>query len=172
LVPPSQSGLGPVPSSWRRTFSWPGVAFEVKASSSKQHPKFIISSELQLDNKGVKRLILYCLLLERLVAGGLSLSELVQLVRAGLQVDPAAATLFSELLLQVGYTDSDAARYTSRFTVRSQHFFDVRDGFPRIVGSDLRAGVGDVHYSIMQSECEHYSLTEADARKLIKAALP
>ena len=64
------------------------------------------------------------------------------------------------------------ARYTSRFTVRSQHFFDVIGDFPRIVGSDLRAGVGDVHYSIMQSECEHYSLTEADARKLIKATLP
>ena len=160
------------PKQLAKDFQLAGVAFEVKASSAKQHAKFIISSELQLDTKGVKRLILYCLLLERLVAGGTSLSELVQLVRTDLQVDPAASTLFSELLLQVGYIDSDAARYTSRFAVRSQHFFDVRGDFPRIVGSDLRAGVGDVHYSIMQSECEHYSLTDTDARRLIKATLP
>lgn len=160
------------PKQLAKDFQLTGVAFEVKASSAKQHAKFTISSELQLDTQGVKRLVLYCLLLERLVAGGTSLSELVQLVRADLQADTPTVTLFSELLLQVGYTDSDAARYTSRFAVRSQHFFEVKGDFPRIVGADLRVGVGDVHYSIMQSECEHYSLPESDARNLIKAAIP
>lgn len=171
IGPAKSVGAWAGPKSLAKDFQLPGVAFEVKASSAKQPAKFIISSEVQLDTDGVKRLVLYCLLLERLVAGGLSLSDLVQLVRADLQADSAAATRFSELLLQVGYVDSDAARYTSRFAVRSQHFFDVKGDFPRIVGSDLRVGVGDVQYSIMQSECEHYSLTEVDARRLISATL-
>lgn len=160
------------PKAMAKDFHLSGVAFEVKASSSKQHSRFTISSEMQLDPHGVSRLILYCLLLERLMGGGMSLPELVTAIRKDLQTDLDAALLFSELLLQTGYTDSDAELYTIRFAIRSQHFFDVRDDFPRIVEADLRLGVGDVHYSILYSECERYAVTEADARSLIKTPLP
>lgn len=159
------------PKNLTKDFQLTGLAFEVKASSAKQHTSFTISSEVQLDSQGVGRLILYGLLLERLSAGGTSLLELVEATRVDLRVDAAASVRFSELLLQLGYTDLDAARYTTRFALRSQHFFDVTGDFPRIVGADLRAGVGDVHYSIMQSECEHYAITETDARTLIRATL-
>lgn len=160
------------PKALAKDFQLSGVAFEVKASSSKQHSRFSISSEMQLDLHGVSRLILYCLLLERLVAGGMSLPELVAAIRKDLQADLDAALLFSELLLQSGYTDSDAGHYTARFALRSQHFFDVRDNFPRIVESDLRPGVGDVHYSILYSECERYAVTEVETRNLIRRTLP
>jgi hypothetical protein len=160
------------PKALAKDFQLSGVAFEVKASSSKQHSRFSISSEVQLDPHGVSRLILYCLLLERLVAGGVSLPELVAAIRKDLQADLDAARLFSELLLRTGYTDSDAGRYTARFALRSQHFFDVRDNFPRIVEADLRLGVGDVHYSILYSECERYAVTELEARDLIRGTLP
>jgi hypothetical protein len=160
------------PKALAKDFQLSGVAFEVKASSSKQHSRFSISSEMQLDLHGVSRLILYCLLLERLVAGGMSLPELVAAVRTDLKSDLDAALLFSELLLETGYTDADARHYTTRFALRSQHFFDVRDNFPRIVEADLRPGVGDVHYSILYSECERYAVTEAEARNLIRATLP
>jgi hypothetical protein len=158
------------PKSLAKDFHLAGLAFEVKSGSAKQHSRFSISSEIQLDSHGVNRLILYGLLLERLVGGGMSLVELAAAIRTELlQSDPVSAILFSELLLQTGYIDSDASRYTTRFAIRSEHFFDVTGNFPRIVEADLRSGVGDVHYSILQSECERYSMPENDVRILIRS---
>ncbi len=158
------------PKALAKDFQFPGVAIEVKASSTKQPSRFSISSELQLDTQGVGRLILFCLLLERLVASGLSLPELVETVRIKLHSNPDTAGRFSELLLQAGYLDADAGCYTTRFAHRSQRFFDVRDNFPRIVERDLRLGVGDVHYSILLAECERYAMTEEEARNAIRTA--
>jgi len=159
------------PKAFAKDFQLKGLAVEVKASSAKQHSRFSISNELQLDTRGVKRLVLYGLLLERLVGGGISLVELVSDLRADLlKSDPDSAVRFSQLLLQSGYADLDASRYALRFAMRSEHFFDVKDHFPRIVEADLRRGVGDVRYSILYSECERYELGENEVRNLIRAA--
>ena len=159
------------PKAFAKDFQLTGLAFEVKATSAKQHSRFGISNELQLDPRG-QRLILYGLLLERVVAGGMSLVELILALRTELlEADPPSAVRFSELLLQTGYSDCDASRYTARFAIRSQHFFDVRDDFPRIVEPDLRRGVGDVRYSILQSECERYAITEDEVRASMRAVL-
>jgi hypothetical protein len=159
------------PKALAKDFQLAGLAFEVKATSAKQHSRFAISNELQLDARG-QRLILYGLLLERVVAGGVSLIELVSELRSDLlKADPDSAVRFSELLLQSGYSDSDAAGYTARFGIRSGRFFDVKDDFPRIVEADLRAGVGDVRYSIVQSECERFAISESDARTALQAVL-
>jgi hypothetical protein len=157
------------PKALAKDFHLTGLAFEVKGSTAKEHTKFSVSNEIQLDANAVGRLVLYGLLMERLVAGGMSLVELVTVLRNELiSSDSAAAIRFSDLLLQTGYTDADAAQYTGRFAVRSEKFFDVRDAFPRIVGKDLRQGVGDVRYSILLSECERYALNDAEVRALIR----
>jgi hypothetical protein len=169
--PQSAVGAWAGPKALAKDFQFTGLTFEVKASSAKQHSRFGISNELQLDPRG-QRLILYGLLLERVVASGMSLVELVSSIRSDLlQADPSSAVRFSELLLQSGYSDSDAWRYTVRFAIRSQHFFDVRDDFPRIVETDLRRGVGDVRYSILQSECERFAITEDEVRASMRAIL-
>jgi len=158
------------PKALAKDFHFEGLSFEIKASSAKQHTRFHINSEVQLDPAGVHRLILTGLLLERMVAGGTSLTDLVSALRADLLAsDPASAFQFSELLLQAGYVDADAARYSARFAVRSEQFFDVKDDFPRIVGADLRLGVGDVRYTILLSECGRHALAEAEVRTLIRA---
>jgi hypothetical protein len=171
LDPRRAVGAWAGPRALAKDFQLAGLAFEVKASSAKQHTKFNVSSEVQLDPAGVHRLILYGLLLERLVAGGMSLPELVAAVRADLlkSSDTDASIGFSQLLLQSGYTEANAARYTARFAIRSEQFFDVRDDFPRIVDADLRQGVGDVRYSILLSECERYAVAEETVRNLIRA---
>ncbi|NKE71340.1 PD-(D/E)XK motif protein [Candidatus Manganitrophus noduliformans] len=156
------------PKALAKDFQFSALAFEVKASSGKQHSRFHISNELQLDMQSSDRLILFCLLLERLAGGGLSLSELVAAIRENLRGHSEAAVRFSEMLLEVGYQDAEAANYTTRFAVRSQHFFDVRDDFPRIVERDLRIGVGDVRYSILFSECQHYEVNPDNVRNLIR----
>jgi hypothetical protein len=168
-----EAGVGRAVEAWAgpmklaKDFQFPGLAFEVKASSAKQHTRFTISNEQQLEARGADRLILCGILLERVVAGGSSLPELVDGVRAALTT-PQARTLFAERLLEAGYLDSDASGYSLRFSLRSLRFFDVKGDFPRIVESDLRKGVGDVRYSILQSECERYAIAEKDARQLLR----
>lgn len=159
------------PKALAKDFGFSGVAFEVKASAMKQHSRFRISSELQLDTRGVGRLILFGLLLEQLVADGFALPEIVEAIRTDLHPHPEAALRFSELLLQAGYVDADAPHYTTRYAIRSHHFFDVREDFPRITERDLRPGVGDVRYSISVSECERYVVTEEEARNIIRRTL-
>lgn len=156
------------PRALAKDFQFSGVAFEVKTTSAKQHSRFTISNEQQLDASGVGRLILFCLLLERLAAGGVSLPDLVSSIRAELQAHAASAIRFSELLLQAGYIHGDAVQYISHYSVRSRHFFDVRDDFPRIVEVDLRRGVGDVRYSVLLSECEHYAINEPEVQNIIR----
>ncbi len=158
------------PDALTKDFQFSDIAIEVKTTASKQHNRFSITSELQLDSAGVGRLFLFCVLLEKLSAAGLSLPELISLMRADLHAQPDVEAKFSERLVQAGYLDSQSSFYTNRYSARSQHFFDVRDNFPRIVGADLRRGVGDVHYSILLSECEHYAISEEVARKTIRGA--
>ena len=157
------------PRALTKDFEFGGLAFEVKTTAAKQPAKFQISGELQLDAGGVGRLIVYALLVERLAAGGWSLNDLVDTVREDLAAgDPAALVAFAEFLLQAGYADADADRYTTQFAIRSEHFYEVRDDFPRIVDTDLRHGVGDVRYSIQQSECERYAVEVDEVRNLIR----
>jgi hypothetical protein len=155
------------PRALSKDFQFPGLAFEVKASAAKQHTHFAIASEVQLDSQGIGDLVLYGLLLERLVSGGVSLPELVAAVRMDIGNDPPALLIFADLLLRVGYADVDACKYDARFRVRSARFYSVTDGFPRIVAADLRPGVGDVHYSISDAACQQHSLTESDVREMI-----
>jgi hypothetical protein len=150
-----------------KDFQFPGFAFEVKTTSANQHSRFTVSNEMQLDNCGVGRVFLFGLLLERLVAGGHSLSEVVASIRETLAKSPEAAARFSELLLQSGYIDSDASRYTTRYAIRSHGFYEVRGAFPRIIKNDLRAGVGEVKYSILVSECERYAVNDAEIKAIL-----
>ncbi|PTX92317.1 PD-(D/E)XK motif protein [Opitutus sp. ER46] len=153
-----------------KDFQFPGIAIEVKTTTAKQHSTFAVSNEMQLDASGVGRLFVYGLLMERLVAGGTSLPEIVESVRATIQREPDAYARFSELLLLAGYVDSEAGKYSTRYAVRSQDFFEVRDEFPRIVGADIRKGVGDVKYSIAAAECAAYRVEASTVYELIERA--
>jgi hypothetical protein len=158
------------PKAQSKDFQFTGLALEVKSSAAKEHSRFGISNELQLDNRTVGRLLLCGVLLEPLTAGGTSLVELIASIRSSLASDKVASREFSDKLLQIGYRDIDAGHYTERYALRSLRFFDVREDFPRIVGTDLRLGVGDVRYSILLSECERFALPDDVVRRLIHDA--
>ena len=153
-------------------FHLPGLAVEVKTTTSKQHQKLRIAGERQLETSAALRIIVFHLSLDAHRDTGLSLVELVAEIRAQLATAPLALTTFNEGLLEAGYLDVQAPRYSrTGYIERERHFFEVRGDFPRIVGADLRAGVGDVFYSISVAECLHYEMPEADVRQFLNAAL-
>lgn len=158
------------PRAQAKDFQFDGLAIEVKSSAAKEHSRFGISNELQLDRQSVGQLLLCGVLLEPLIAGGVSLPEIVAAVRTSIADDRVVFREFSDKLLQTGYRDIDAQHYVERYAIRSVRFFDVQDGFPRIVASDLRQGVGDVRYSILLSECDRFLVSDEAARILIRQA--
>jgi Putative PD-(D/E)XK family member, (DUF4420) len=68
----------------------------------------------------------------------------------------------------VGYLDVHVTRYEKiGYIIREHNYFKVEAGFPRIIESDLRNGIGDVRYTISVAECKRFSIIESEVIALI-----
>jgi Putative PD-(D/E)XK family member, (DUF4420) len=155
------------PKALAKDFQFPQFAFEVKATTTKEPTRFRISNEIQLESLKDCRLFIFGCIFERVLSGGESLPELVKVLRDLLRPHGLASARFGQLLFQSGYLDAHAQHYDARFKTRAQHFFKVEGDFPRIIGADLRRGVGDVQYSVLLSECRRFEVSEADIRGML-----
>jgi hypothetical protein len=152
-------------------FQIPSVSVEVKTASGKQHQKLTISNERQLDPTGIGVLLVFHLSVDVREGSGESLPARVGAVRVLVEADAVAAEELERLLFEAGYLDCHAHVYDARgYTIRETNFFEVRDGFPRVVEADLRSGVGDVRYTISVAECRHYAVPESRVHQLFDEA--
>lgn len=140
-------------------FQIKNIAVEVKTTSSKQHKKFVISSERQLDSTGLEHLYLSLFALnlhsnmpER------TLPELIGEIYTQLQEDPFATFQFQIKLAKYGYNEIHAEKYTTGFSLFEMRFFEVVEGFPRLLQGNLPDGVGDLKYSIVVSACTPFEI--------------
>lgn len=150
-------------------FQFPIGAVEVKTTAAKQPQSVRITSERQLDDTGVGSLFLHVVVVdEREVpasgnAPGQSLSALIAEVRSQLAADASTLATFNDRLFDRGWLDVYASRYEGRrWTVRGEHTFQVRPGFPRIVESELVVGVGDVNYAVSLAACSPFAVSVSD----------
>jgi hypothetical protein len=149
------------PSRTHQDFQIANSAIEVKTSIAKQHQVLRIASERQLDKGSLESLFLFHLSLDVRLHYGETLVAMVEIVRTLLCHDPSTLECFSRKLLESGYLDVHSAKYEHEgYAIREANFFQVDNAFPRITESELRPGVGDVHYSISVAECKHYQVDE------------
>jgi len=134
-------------------------AVEVKTTASKQHKKFVISSERQLDSTGLEHLYLSLISLnlhnnmpER------TLSALIREIYTLLQEDAFATFQFQIKLAKYGYNEAHAEKYTTGFSLFEMNFFEVIEGFPRLLQGSLPDGVGDLKYSVMVAACTPFEI--------------
>ena len=143
-------------------FQFPGVAIEVKALSSTQPQRLAISSERQLDDRGLGALVLAHLSIEVRQASGRTLPDLITEIDGILDGHPAAREQFDERLFTAGYHRVQAVLYEDLgFTDRTVHLYRVGPGFPRVLETDLSLGVGDVAYRIDATACAPFEIEEA-----------
>ena len=138
-------------------------AIEVKSTIAKQPQGFIVNNERELDGTGVDELLLlHTSLDERRGGTGQTLNDLIDELRdrfAGI----ADLNLFNRLLISAGYFEEHREKYdATSYTVRLQTYFEVRDGFPRIVESDLLPGVGDTEYKVDLVACDPFKIDLAE----------
>lgn len=143
------------------------IAVEVKTTSSKQHLKFSVSSEKQLDNKGVSNLYLslYAFNLHSNIPSR-SLPAFVREICNIIHDDPIATFLFEIRLLKYGFNDKLSDHYKIGFSLTGVKFFEVKEGFPRILQNNLPEGIGDLKYTVSVAACSPY-LIKTDLLKLL-----
>jgi hypothetical protein len=146
-------------------FQFPHAAAEIKTTAAKQPQSIRITSERQLDETGVGALFLHVVVVDErevpVAAGtpGQSLPALVGTLRVALGGDAPTLALFNDLLFHRGWLDEHAPRYEShRLTVRNELSYRVQAGFPRLIESNLPAGVGDVNFALVLAACGPFAV--------------
>ena len=135
-------------------------AVEVKTTASKQHKKFKISSEKQLDSTGLEHLYLSLFSINiHKNTPNLTLPALIRKIYKQIHDDPIATFQFQIKLAKYGYNEALAEKYTVGFSVSEVTFFEVLDGFPRLLNKDLPTGVGDLKYSVVVAACIPFEIT-------------
>jgi hypothetical protein len=143
----------------------------VNTGSGMQPPSIIVANERQLDATGTGRLLLAHLAVdERRGGSGESLNTIVDSLRAILSAGPCSD--LDDLLVRVGFLRTDRAFYDEpRYTVRGRTFWNVAGDFPRIVETDLRAGVSQCRYRISTAALDPYVVAVEDLPGMLKEQL-
>jgi len=161
-------------SSWKgcergyQDFDLDGDVVEIKSTMTKEPRIVRISSERQLDDRGLRSLHLFVLTLHSTEGGGTTLPAIIQAIRDALASSSAATSKFERCLINTGYLHKHADRYNSNYIVKKEELFEVREGFPRII--NLPQGVGHLRYSVTISACKSFLTSLTDyLEKLIGA---
>lgn len=141
-------------------FQFAQGAIEVKSYRGTGSGGMKISSERQLDTTGVDHLfVAYVELDERANGSGSTLADVVSATHELVKSSPTAVSQFGDKLLKARWRDSHAEYRPERYAVRSVEFFEVRDGFPRLLPEMMPVGVGNVRYRIDRSALEPFVST-------------
>ena len=149
-------------------FQFPAGSVEVKTTSASTPHSVHINNVSQLSDQGLNALFLHVITVEENDGGAISLPELVQMIRT--ELDGKAVEEFEESLVESGFLDIHQDAYASpRYSIRSKRFFQVSDGFPRLLPAALPSGVEDVKYAIAIAACKPFERDEQQALNQILA---
>lgn len=145
-------------------------AVEVKTTHGNNHQKVHISSERQLDISNLENLFLYHISLEQLQNTEETLNDIVDSVAEILKSETIVLNKFKSKLYEVGYFDLQRNLYENiGYRIRQDIFYKVENDFPRIEENDIRAGVGDVKYSIILSQCTPFVIDEPEVFNILNS---
>lgn len=145
-------------------------AIEVKSTIEVRPTHFRISSEQQLDDSEVTSLFLVHNLLDTRVDPGMSLVEIVDLIRQESE-ELSARTLFEEKLITAGYLDSHRDRYAApKYTGRDRVIYEITSEFPRITPATLPDGVEQARYLLSIASTETFRIEQEQLLETIGAS--
>ena len=132
---------------------------EIKSFRTIGTPRMRISSEYQLERPLDKRLYLACFALIHDNSVGISLTSLAErlstLIADGC---PSCSGLFQSLLDEAGFAWTHDYE-GSRWSIRSQSFYEVADGFPTINRAMLDMAITHVEYDLNPLLLASYAIT-------------
>lgn len=140
------------------------IRIEVKSQLSTQAGVIRISSLDQLDLDERKLSIA----LHRFVAAesGISLRSLVNEIAIKISNNYAGLMEFQRKLLLVGYQHDEIYTHET-FVLDATRFYEVFDGFPRLIPSTVPEGIVSVQYNIACDAIDGYRIEEMDLEALV-----
>ena len=149
-------------------YEFGSVAVEVKSSAAVDATRVNITNSRQLDDTGLDSLYLSRVLLDARQGEEHTLPGLIELLREDIQKNSPEVRLdFEEKLLAGGYQDKHAEQYSNRaYSERELVFYNVVDGFPRLLVQNLPVGVTKVSYEIALDACHDFII---ESKKVIDA---
>jgi len=156
------------PESTTHDFELGGGAIEVKTSAGKKSQRITISSERQLDDKGYSTLFLAELSIAVRRHASPNLVEMIRSVEKLFSADQTQLIHFRNLLMMSGYSPVHDDRYILEgYHVEEVNYYSVRDGFPRLLGSDLKPGIGGIKYTVDLSACTEFKIDAEEVKTFL-----
>ncbi len=150
-------------------FVLPPCALEVKCTRAKAGAKIPISNELQLDERPFSHLVLVHVAVPLGGGNNQTLADVVAEVRSLMAAFGRPLEIFNDHLIAAGWVDAHADQYRdNRFFVRDIHYFDVREGFPRIRPGDFPQGIADITYKIDTTAALPFSVDRSSVEAWLK----
>lgn len=154
-----------------KDFLFKNNALEIKTSKRNVNNRIHISDENQLDCSGLDKLYLNVRILSQDQMNGKSLPVLIKSITSQI-TDLTVLKNFNDKLMQVGFREEFEHEYIDKFELRESHYYDVVDDplyqFPRIIPSDLIAGVKFVTYQIEMSNLQKFELDDDKINNLLE----
>ncbi|MFZ3171113.1 MAG: PD-(D/E)XK motif protein [Carboxydocellales bacterium] len=144
-------------------FSLHNMSIEVKTTAAKMPYKAYISNEMQLDDRlGGGNLALCFIAVQPNDSSGETLGDVVKGIEDYIESDETACSLFRDKVFGCGLSKPYIDSYAVKYIVKEHAFFNVKEGFPRILSENLPNGLGDISYSLEISACANYRINEQE----------
>jgi hypothetical protein len=151
-------------------FQYPDFAMEVKTTRAVTPDQVQISNIQQLDDEGIKTMILTIVWVNQNATVGSTLPDIIDDIRESLPYP--AIEQFNEGLIEVGYLDIHQYLYDKQlYQVKEVMHFEVRDGFPRITRDQIPEGIRNIKYQISIDRCKPFSIDTSNIILMIKDIL-
>lgn len=144
-------------------------AIEVKTTSTKTPYKMHISSEYQLDDKEIAgNLYVAFYALRKSTADGETLPDVIQSIRLELRDNSFLRNKFDLNLQKYGYFDGLENKYSTGYHIREEVFYQIKEGFPRIIKDNLSGGISRCTYDILTESCNKFKIDEEELKSTLR----
>ncbi|MDN7135986.1 PD-(D/E)XK motif protein [Pseudidiomarina terrestris] len=139
-------------------YEFDNASIEVKSSAAVSATTVSITNARQLDDTGLDILLLARILFDARQGIEHSLPKLINYLREVITEHAVEVSLdFEEKLLLAKYRDHYAEYYTNRtYSLRALEFYEVKEGFPRLLEFDLPTGITKPSYEIIIENCKAF----------------
>ncbi len=146
------------------------VSIEVKSTTAVDATTVNITNIRQLDETGLELLLLNRMLLDARQGNERTLPVLIETLRATIaEQAPEMALDFEEKILRAKYRNEHAGHYANRsYTERALEFYEVREGFPRLLESSLPTGVTKAAYEITLEHCKSFKCSGEEVFAIVR----
>jgi hypothetical protein len=163
--------IGQIVKAWtgsKRTnqdFEFGDISIEVKSTAAVDATKVNITNIRQLDETGLDLLLLNRVVLDVRQGVDKTLPALIELLRSSISEGaPEVALEFEEKILQAKFRNEHAGHYANRsYTERSLDFYEVREGFPRLLKDKLPVGITNATYEVTLESCKSFEVSSTQA---------